>query len=51
MRPRRVLSIGAGAAGLAGALGGAWILSLPPAPPQRTMPAIAKDEADAILAT
>ncbi|HET9371754.1 MAG TPA: DJ-1/PfpI family protein [Vicinamibacterales bacterium] len=38
------------AAGLAGAAGGAWIASLPPAPTTWNPPPIGKDEADAALA-
>jgi len=50
MRSRHVLWSGLGAVGLLGAIGGAWILSLPPAAPQSVAPPIAKAEADATLA-
>jgi transcriptional regulator GlxA family with amidase domain len=50
MRSPRVLWSGLGAVGLLGAIGAAWILSLPPAAPRSVAPPIAKAEADAILA-
>src|SRR5688572_17824678 len=49
MKSRLVLWSGLGAVGLFGAVGGAWILSLPPAATHRTAPPIAKGEADATL--
>jgi hypothetical protein len=38
-----------GAAALLGVIGGAWILSLPPAPAAKAAPPIAKEEAGAIV--
>ena len=49
MNRRLVLWSGAGTVGLAGAIFGAWMLSLPAATTVIEAPRIAKDEADAIL--
>ena len=46
---RLILWSGLGAVGLAGALGGAWIMSLPASAAVPDAPAIASSEADAIL--
>jgi putative intracellular protease/amidase len=50
MKSRLMLWSGLGAVGLFGAVGGAWILSLPPAPANTPAPPIGKQEADALLA-
>jgi len=50
MNWRRVLWSGLGAAGLLVTIGGAWILTLPPAPSFEASPPIAKEEADAAIA-
>jgi putative intracellular protease/amidase len=50
MNKRLVLRSGLGAAALLAALGGAWILSLPPAPAAASAPPIPQEEADATLA-
>jgi transcriptional regulator GlxA family with amidase domain len=50
MRTRIVLWSCFGAVLLVAAIGGAWLLSLPPAPAAREMPPIAQEEVDAILA-
>ena len=50
MNRRLVLRSGLGAAALLVAIGGAWILSLPPAPAAGAAPPIAKEEADATIA-
>jgi len=50
MATRKLVWGGLGAAGLFGAVGGAWLLSLPPAPAVGGPPPIAKDEADAMVA-
>lgn len=49
MNRRLILWSGAGAVGLAGALFGAWLLSLPPATPAAEAPPLATDEPDDIL--
>ena len=50
MKPRTWLWSGLGALGLLGALGGAWILSLPSATVNGEAPPIGQQEVDAILA-
>ena len=50
MADRKLVWGGLGAVGLCGAIGGAWLLSLPPAPAVGAPPPIAKDEADAMVA-
>jgi putative intracellular protease/amidase len=50
MKSRLILWSGLGAVGLFGAVGGAWILSLPPAPADRAAPLVGEQEEDAILA-
>jgi transcriptional regulator GlxA family with amidase domain len=50
MHWRLVTWSGVGVAALGAAGGGAWILSLPPAPTVTDVPPVAKEEADAILA-
>jgi putative intracellular protease/amidase len=51
MKSRRLLWSGLGAVGALGAIGGAWMLSLPGAPPSTSPPPpIGKPEADALLA-
>lgn len=50
MASRRILWSGLGAVGVFGAVGGAWLLSLPRAPGDRTMPPTTKEEADALRA-
>jgi putative intracellular protease/amidase len=50
MKSRRILWSGLAAVGLFGGIGGAWILSLPPATANGVAPPIGKQEADAILA-
>jgi transcriptional regulator GlxA family with amidase domain len=50
MRSRQVLWTGLGAVGLLGAVGGAWILSLPSTPTDSAAPPIGNQEADALLA-
>jgi putative intracellular protease/amidase len=50
MRSRRVLWSGLGLAGVLGALGGAWLVSLPPGISPAPAPPIAQPEADALLA-
>jgi hypothetical protein len=50
MNKRIVLWSGLGAAALLATIGGAWILSLPPAPAAAAAPPIAKEEADAMIA-
>ncbi len=50
MNKRLVLRIGLGAAALLVTIGGAWILSLPPAPAVGAAPPIAKEETDATIA-
>jgi putative intracellular protease/amidase len=50
MRARRLLWSGLGAVGALGAIGGAWMLSLPPAPGVASPPRVGKAEADALLA-
>jgi putative intracellular protease/amidase len=50
MKSQLILWSGLGAVGLFGAVGGAWILSLPPAPSNTPAPPIGKQEADALLA-
>jgi putative intracellular protease/amidase len=50
MKSRLILWNGLGAVGLFGAVSGAWILSLPPAPTNTAAPPIGKEEADALLA-
>jgi putative intracellular protease/amidase len=50
MKTKLMLWSGAGALGLVGAAGAAWLLSLPPAPAPAAPPAIGKDEAEAMLA-
>jgi transcriptional regulator GlxA family with amidase domain len=50
MKSRRIVWTALGAIGLVGAIGGAWILSLPPAPAGRVAPTISSQEADAMLA-
>ena len=50
MKSQRILWSGLGAVGLFGAVGGAWVLSLPPTPAHRPAPPISDQEADAILA-
>jgi transcriptional regulator GlxA family with amidase domain len=49
MKWRLLLCSGLGAVALVVAIGGAWILSLPPAPTLTAAPPIAKQEADATL--
>jgi transcriptional regulator GlxA family with amidase domain len=49
MKSRRILWSGVGAVGLFGAIGGAWILSLPPAPTDTTPLPIENGDADALL--
>lgn len=49
-RRKRLLWAGAGAAGLFGAVGAAWLLSLPRAKDQAAGPPISRDETDALLA-
>jgi putative intracellular protease/amidase len=48
-KSRLILWSGLGAVGLFGAIGGAWILSLPPVASNTAAPPITKEEADAIL--
>lgn len=50
MNKRLALRIGLGVAALLVALGGAWIISLPPAPAGGAAPSIAQDEAEALIA-
>ena len=50
MKSRLIGWSGLGAVGLFGAVGGAWLLSLPPAPGHTAVPAIEPREADALLA-
>ena len=50
MNRRLVLRSSLGAAALLVAIGGAWILSLPPAPAAGAAPPIAQEEADATIA-
>jgi putative intracellular protease/amidase len=50
MNSRKILWRGVGAVGLFGTIGGAWILSLPPAATETAPPPIGKQEADALLA-
>ena len=50
MQSRLIGWSGLGAVGLFGAVGGAWLLSLPPAPGHTAVPAIEPREADALLA-
>jgi putative intracellular protease/amidase len=50
MNSRRVLWSAFGAAVLVAVIGGAWIVSLPPAPSVAAPPAIAQDERDATIA-
>jgi putative intracellular protease/amidase len=50
MNSRRVLWSAIGIIALAAVIGGAWILSLPPAPSVAAPPAIAQDERDAMVA-
>lgn len=50
MATRKLVWGGLGAVGLFGALGGMWLVSLPPAPAVFAPPPIPKDEADAIVA-
>ena len=50
MKSRRILWSGIGVVGLLGALGGAWILSLPLAASGTALPSVGKEEADALLA-
>ncbi|MDB5452748.1 MAG: transcriptional regulator [Caulobacteraceae bacterium] len=50
MNKRFVLQIGLGVAALLVAIGGAWVLSLPPAPTAAAAPPIAQDEAEATIA-
>jgi hypothetical protein len=50
MNWRLILWSGLGAAALFVMIGGAWILSLPPAPAVATAPSIATEEADATVA-
>src|SRR5215216_124649 len=50
MNSRRVLWSAIGIIALAAVIGGAWILSLPPAPSVAAPPAIAQDERDATIA-
>jgi transcriptional regulator GlxA family with amidase domain len=49
MKTRQILWGGLGAVGLVGAIGGAWIFSLPPAPSITAPPSIETQEADALL--
>jgi putative intracellular protease/amidase len=49
MKSRRLVWGGLGAVGLAGAVGGAWMLSLPPSSATATMPPIGAEESDAVL--
>jgi putative intracellular protease/amidase len=49
MKSRLILWSGLGAVGFFGAVGGAWIHSLPPAPTNTAAPPIGKQEADALL--
>src|SRR5262245_66670218 len=50
MKSRQVLWSGLGTVGLFGAVGGAWLLSLPPAQTNSAAPSISKEEVDALLA-
>lgn len=50
MKSRRMLWGGVGAVGLFGAIGGAWLLSLPLASTNTDAPSIDKQEAEALLA-
>jgi putative intracellular protease/amidase len=50
MKSRLILWSSIGVVGLFGAIGGAWILSLPPGTDSTNAPPIAKPEADALLA-
>jgi len=50
MKRRHIFWSGLGVVGLLAAVGGGWILSLPPATAFREAPAIAQDETDAALA-
>jgi transcriptional regulator GlxA family with amidase domain len=50
MKSRLILWSGLGAVGLLGAVGGAWILSLPPAPVDTAAPLVGEQEEDAMLA-
>jgi putative intracellular protease/amidase len=51
MRSRRLLWSGVGVVGALGAIGGGWILSLPPAATLTSPPPIGQQEADALLAS
>jgi putative intracellular protease/amidase len=50
MTSRKILWSGLGAAGLAGAIGGAWLLTLPSAPTDAVAPPIDRQETAALLA-
>ena len=49
MRIRRIAGIGVGVVGLFGAVGGAWLLSLPRTPPYRDAPPIGPQERETLL--
>jgi transcriptional regulator GlxA family with amidase domain len=51
MKTQRLLWSGIGVVGAAGAIGGAWMLSLPPAATLSPQPPIGKSEAEALLAS